>query len=115
MIRRPPRSTLFPYTTLFRSGWQTGWNVNLQSGQFFTPSFSSFDPSNTATFGGRPDRIGNGNLPTGQRTIQHWFDDMAFRIPGCPDSNPVCGNPANLGRFGNTGLNILEGPRIRNL
>src|SRR3712207_7143508 len=28
MIRRPPRSTLFPYTTLFRSwaavGWETG-------------------------------------------------------------------------------------------
>src|SRR2546422_9879649 len=23
MIRRPPRSTLFPYTTLFRSGFQT--------------------------------------------------------------------------------------------
>src|SRR3712207_8708799 len=23
MIRRPPRSTLFPYTTLFRSGLQT--------------------------------------------------------------------------------------------
>src|SRR5258707_4546445 len=23
MIRRPPRSTLFPYTTLFRSGWPT--------------------------------------------------------------------------------------------
>src|SRR5258708_24477799 len=23
MIRRPPRSTLFPYTTLFRSGWLT--------------------------------------------------------------------------------------------
>src|SRR5260221_5380601 len=32
MIRRPPRSTLFPYTTLFRSGLEaevglgTGWN-----------------------------------------------------------------------------------------
>src|SRR3712207_8920941 len=27
MIRRPPRSTLFPYTTLFRSSgiWQTVW------------------------------------------------------------------------------------------
>src|SRR3712207_7297714 len=25
MIRRPPRSTLFPYTTLFRSGF-VGWN-----------------------------------------------------------------------------------------
>src|SRR3712207_8463013 len=22
MVRRPPRSTLFPYTTLFRSAWQ---------------------------------------------------------------------------------------------
>src|SRR5258708_32603068 len=25
MIRRPPRSTLFPYTTLFRSIWQQHW------------------------------------------------------------------------------------------
>src|SRR6266849_7069295 len=25
MIRRPPRSTLFPYTTLFRSGTGRGW------------------------------------------------------------------------------------------
>src|SRR5256885_9370326 len=24
MIRRPPRSTLFPYTTLFRSWWKVG-------------------------------------------------------------------------------------------
>src|SRR5256885_13246686 len=28
MIRRPPRSTLFPYTTLFRSR-QRGWPVDL--------------------------------------------------------------------------------------
>ena len=27
MIRRPPRSTLFPYTTLFRSKWQ-GSGIN---------------------------------------------------------------------------------------
>src|SRR5574341_1965575 len=26
MIRRPPRSTLFPYTTLFRSSPQLSWN-----------------------------------------------------------------------------------------
>src|SRR2546430_11313154 len=25
MIRRPPRSTLFPYTTLFRSTWSTNY------------------------------------------------------------------------------------------
>src|SRR2546430_16904203 len=30
MIRRPPRSTLFPYTTLFRSGYATV--INLQGG-----------------------------------------------------------------------------------
>src|SRR3712207_2508242 len=29
MIRRPPRSTLFPYTTLFRSGWvMIGYDLN---------------------------------------------------------------------------------------
>ncbi len=96
-------------------GWQTSWSVNLQSGQFFTPSFSGFDPSNTATFGGRPDRIGNGNLPTDQRKIDHWFDASAFKIPGCPDTDPVCTNPANVGRFGNSGLYVLEGPGVANL
>src|SRR2546429_6711719 len=28
MIRRPPRSTLFPYTTLFRSGGVVWWRQN---------------------------------------------------------------------------------------
>src|SRR5258707_10570679 len=27
MIRRPPRSTLFPYTTLFRSVWVPVWLI----------------------------------------------------------------------------------------
>src|SRR3712207_7194224 len=31
MIRRPPRSTLFPYTTLFRSGGITELNYNIRS------------------------------------------------------------------------------------
>src|SRR5260221_3289682 len=29
MIRRPPRSTLFPYTTLFRSGFDAGFAAGL--------------------------------------------------------------------------------------
>src|SRR3712207_7637868 len=29
MIRRPPRSTLFPYTTLFRSSWLSALEVQL--------------------------------------------------------------------------------------
>src|SRR5215467_7708126 len=27
MIRRPPRSTLFPYTTLFRAPWPARWRL----------------------------------------------------------------------------------------
>src|SRR5687767_15187201 len=30
MIRRPPRSTLFPYTTLFRSGFRRGSGRHLR-------------------------------------------------------------------------------------
>src|SRR2546430_11545596 len=33
MIRRPPRSTLFPYTTLFRSVGQAGHRVGEGAGQ----------------------------------------------------------------------------------
>src|SRR5256886_17216178 len=38
MIRRPPRSTLFPYTTLFRSQWldkRTKYHIN-PTGRFVT-------------------------------------------------------------------------------
>src|SRR2546430_12731048 len=33
MIRRPPRSTLFPYTTLFRSCWHRPRDLNGTLGQ----------------------------------------------------------------------------------
>src|SRR2546428_9062602 len=32
MIRRPPRSTLFPYTTLFRSHAQLAWEAPMACG-----------------------------------------------------------------------------------
>ena len=39
MIRRPPRSTLFPYTTLFRSyGTEVNW-VTLSFGDLFVKIF----------------------------------------------------------------------------
>src|SRR5437762_9732630 len=46
MIRRPPRSTLFPYTTLFRSLLERGWMrlsvptpyLPFANGEFLTPS-----------------------------------------------------------------------------
>src|SRR5256885_10705479 len=36
MIRRPPRSTLFPYTTLFRSGRSTEGKVRYRDAGFFS-------------------------------------------------------------------------------
>jgi hypothetical protein len=78
-------------------GWQLYWIGYLETGRYFTPSFSGSDPSNTNTSGGLPDRICNGNLPTSQRSINQWFNASCFVAP-----------PA--GRFGNSGVNILEGP-----
>jgi hypothetical protein len=78
-------------------GWKLSTISFFQSGQFFSPSFSGADPSNTSSFGGLPDRIADGNLSSGSREITHWFDASAFVRP-----------PA--GRFGNSGVNVLEGP-----
>src|SRR2546425_8233078 len=37
MIRRPPRSTLFPYTTLFRSDTQTGDTLTSDNAPLLIP------------------------------------------------------------------------------
>ncbi|HWQ56956.1 MAG TPA: TonB-dependent receptor [Bryobacteraceae bacterium] len=80
-------------------GWRLYWIVYAETGQFFTPSFSGSDPSNTNTSGGLPDRIANGNLPSGERRLGRWFDPAAFVVPA-------------KGTFGNSGVNILEGPGL---
>jgi len=80
-------------------GWTLYYLSYFQTGSFFSPSYSGADPSNTNSFGGIPDRIANGNLPPGQRTIDRWFDTNAFATP-------------QPGRFGNSGLNVLEGPGL---
>src|SRR5256884_698151 len=47
MIRRPPRSTLFPYTTLFRSGFLTTvmWSPWTHSLNRYAPLPASMGPS----------------------------------------------------------------------
>lgn len=80
-------------------GWKIITVSHFQSGQWFTPVFSGADPSNTNTVGGLPDRVADGNLPSGQRRVERWFDPSAFKVP-------------ELGRFGNSGVNILEGPGL---
>src|SRR2546430_10204952 len=48
MIRRPPRSTLFPYTTLFRSGTSTLTNEAFLRGGTLTPRRMAEDtPTNS--------------------------------------------------------------------
>jgi len=97
-------------------GWQMAWNAMAQSGQFFTPSFSGFDPSNTNSIGGRPDVVSGASIQAiGTQSINNWFNAGAFKIPGCPDNNPVCAKPDNIGRFGNAGIAILRGHRIANV
>src|SRR5687767_15329715 len=47
MIRRPPRSTLFPYTTLFRSTWSAGPNPQSEtsSPETVVTEFPPLDPN----------------------------------------------------------------------
>ena len=78
-------------------GWQLYWIGYFQTGNYFTPTFAGSDPSGTQTIGGRPDRVCNGNLAAGQRSVNRWFDTSCFAVPV-------------RGRFGNSGDNVLEGP-----
>jgi hypothetical protein len=76
-------------------GWQTNFLLNLQTGNFLNPVFAGPDPSNTFTFGGRPDLVkGEIDYP---KTLSPWYDRSAFAIP-------------QAGRFGNAGRNIVVGP-----
>ena len=75
--------------------WQFSGIFSAQNGQPFSATLST-DPSNTGTTA-RPNVIGNGNLPAGQRTPNDWFNTAAFAVPNC-----VC--------FGNAGRDILTGP-----
>lgn len=81
-------------------GWKLVSVSQWQSGQYFSPSYSGSDPSNTNSFGGLPDRIADGNYDSGDRKVEKWFDWQAFTRP-----------PA--GRYGNSGVNVLEGPGVK--
>ena len=78
-----------------------GWDINgiwsAHSGGRFTAILGT-NVSNQAGGGNqRPNRIGNGNLPSGQRNISHWFNTADFVAP--PQYS-----------FGNSGTGILTGP-----
>jgi hypothetical protein len=111
---KPLLPNLHRVADLLIGGWTVSSVLIAQTGQFFNPVFSGFDVSNTNNTGNqRPDRIGNGNLPVSQRSINRWFDSAAFAVPG--DGNGDGRPDANVGRFGNSGRAVLEGPGFLNL
>lgn len=91
-------------------GWQMTGILNLGSGNWLTPGYSGYDATGTGLLGGRPDRIGDGNLPSGQRRASRWFDAGAFTVPGANPATPLTPPSAPIGRFGNSGVGIIEGP-----
>lgn len=105
-------SGLTPVLSQIVGGWETSGVLNFQTGEWLTPSFSGFDPSNTRLFGGRPDHIGQWRLSN--PTNRLWFNPAGFAIPGCPTSTPVCSNPADVGRFGTASNGTIESPGLAN-
>jgi Carboxypeptidase regulatory-like domain len=85
----------------FLGGWHINGILTLQSGLPFTPTLNS-NPSNSNSGFSRPNRVGNGALPSSDRTIQDWFDITAFTVP-------------SVFQYGNSGRDILIGPGTINL
>lgn len=83
-----------------------GWSLStfgvLQTGPYFTPTVSGGDPAAIGASGGRPDRIGSGELSN--PTLSSWFDKSAFVVPA-----------NNIGRVGNSGVNILRAPGTKSV
>ncbi|MGH9629487.1 MAG: hypothetical protein ACRD7E_14290, partial [Bryobacteraceae bacterium] len=85
-------------------GWQLAGITTMVTGQRLSPAYSNSDPANTNQVSGRPDRIGDGNLDSGQmrgliRSRLPIFDSSAFVLPA-----------AGRGFYGNSARYILTGP-----
>src|SRR3712207_7199815 len=67
MIRRPPRSTLFPYTTLFRSVWAALDAPVEALKSTFIPGYEAYSTASDIRAGVQ--ELRNGNTWTGAATI----------------------------------------------
>jgi hypothetical protein len=84
--------------------WQVSGVTFFQSGFPFSV-VTGRDIAGTGTLVERPDRICDGNLPSGQRSVDRWFDTSCFTTQFM-EAAQLAGNP----RFGNAGRNILDEP-----
>lgn len=78
-------------------GWQVGGIFTASSGTWQSPSLAPNTANTTGPL--RPNRIAEGNLPAGERTIDRWFDVSAFPAPP-----PFA--------YGNSGRNVLRMPGL---
>ena len=76
------------------------WSAN--SGQHFNATLATAVSNSSGGGGDRPNRLSDGNLPSGQRTINQWFNIAAFAAPA-------------QFTFGNAGTGILVGPGYFNV
>ncbi len=91
------------YFTDGPASWILGhWDLSgvwtATSGDRFTATLAGAVSNSAGGGGDRPNRISDGNLDPGQRTIDRWFDTAAFATPA-------------QFTFGNSGRGILIGPR----
>jgi hypothetical protein len=84
-----------PAVNAVLGGWQLGGILFVRSGEPFSVTVSSDVANMGAT--NYADRLGNGNLPGDQRSIDRWFDTSAFAVPA-------------QFTLGNSGRGILFGP-----
>src|SRR2546422_11358672 len=94
MIRRPPRSTLFPYTTLFRSTLELPAQLNAELEATTLAGSVDTDFPLTASQGILPRRF-HGTIGTGGRTIQ--VGELHRPVPGrgkAPPAPPRAQAPA---------------------
>src|ERR1035438_8349922 len=78
MIRRPPRSTLFPYTTLFRSKilwWEEPTRKNIDNYLTIKKALKTV-------------KISGGETVPNRAQLVEWMDSGAYDIvqPGCDDA-----------------------------
>ena len=85
-------------------GWELVGITTMQTGARLSPAFSGTDPANTNQYGGRPDRIGDGNFDSSEmrdliEARQPIFDAGSFMRPA-----------DGRGYYGNSARYILTGP-----
>jgi hypothetical protein len=92
-------------------GWDFSPILIVQSGMALT-----IVQSQLLNLGGnrlsRPNRIADGNLPDGQRTVNQWFDTNAFVTL---QTDPTKPGFVPFQAFGNSGVGILNGPNLATL